>query len=619
MQPLRMHGAAHLGADCRAIGTATRRGSRSWRRICSVGDHGLIALGFAHLAPRVRAELPTCASESSFPVRKADGGVFRGARRELPAAGLQPTLTSGRAAPGSLERALLSSTPRDDYGEQLHDPGFGEDVPNQLRARPASRLLRLGRSPTRGIRPSTVTLRLGERRRGRATVGNSASRASRRAVTVEPFGGSFAAWRRSLFDARASPDGPPKARAPALHTLAKPLTRRWRRVWVGAAGVAALLIMVRAAIHELPWFGPWLAEGLRAVFGAEAVTWLEEAWSTVEDDCNRLLRSHSPPRTLEQARPQSTEADRSAPPAAGSGAPRARRAPFLLPNVGAMDARVAGRSDGEWQTIAEPTRPGKPPVLLATLLHPDRQRPWSEVFVVAADIPRLLLYAVAGTREPAATTTEGRAYVRRGLIPDEHQAELVAAFNGGFMTKHGQHGMRVDGVTLVPPQPQLCTVLGLRDAVRVGSWRALGGEAERAERDGQLLFWRQAAPCMLQRGVLHPLLGDENVRNWGATIDGKVVIRRSAIGLNDARNVLFVAVSNDTTATAIAAAMRHAGATDVAQLDVNWSYPKFLVFSRGEAGLLHATSPFEGFAFRDDEYVRRPAARDFFYLVRRSE
>ncbi|HKY38528.1 MAG TPA: hypothetical protein VJN18_21440, partial [Polyangiaceae bacterium] len=80
-----------------------------------------------------------------------------------------------------------------------------------------------------------------------------------------------------------------------------------------------------------------------------------------------------------------------------------------------------------------------------------------------------------------------------------------------------------------------------------------------AELAGRLEFWRQGAPCMYESGVLNARLQDEKVRNWGATIDGDVVIRRSAAGLNAARQVLFVGVSNDTTARAMAEAMHHAG------------------------------------------------------------
>jgi hypothetical protein len=55
----------------------------------------------------------------------------------------------------------------------------------------------------------------------------------------------------------------------------------------------------------------------------------------------------------------------------------------------------------------------------------------------------------------------------------------------------------------------------------------------------------------------------------------------------------------------------------VAQLDVNWSYPKFLVFRRAASGSVEGVGLFPGFVFESDEYVRRPAQKDFFYIVRR--
>lgn len=400
--------------------------------------------------------------------------------------------------------------------------------------------------------------------------------------------------------------------------MAKHLSRRWRAALLAALSVALFGVTLRTAIQRLPWFGPWLAESLRTVLGSRTVTGLEQLWSDVEDATNRLLRARSKPRSLEQAQPTLSQPRPET--ARTESEPRRQDAsqPGFPPrNVGAMHPQVATKSDGEWQAVVDPAHPTAQALLFATLLHPDRRRPWAEVFVVAADLQRLQLHAVAGTVEPEAMTAEGRAYARRGLIPAAHGARLLAAFNGGFMTKHGHHGMWIDGITLVPPQSRLCTVLGLRDAVRVGSWKSLEAEVRRAEREGQLVFWRQAAPCLLEGGAINPLLRDENVRNWGATIDGKVVIRRSAVGLDGARRVLFVAVSNDTTATAMANAMQHAGASDVAQLDVNWSYPKFLLFPVDANGKRHASGLFEGFVFREDEYVQRPSTRDFFYLVLR--
>jgi hypothetical protein len=64
--------------------------------------------------------------------------------------------------------------------------------------------------------------------------------------------------------------------------------------------------------------------------------------------------------------------------------------------------------------------------------------------------------------------------------------------------------------------------------------------------------------------------------------------------------------------------MHHAGAVSIAELDVNWSYPKFLVYQRNAAGELEASTLFSGFVFDKDEYVRKRAPKDFFYVIRRT-
>jgi hypothetical protein len=123
---------------------------------------------------------------------------------------------------------------------------------------------------------------------------------------------------------------------------------------------------------------------------------------------------------------------------------------------------------------------------------------------------------------------------------------------------------------------------------------------------------------MVEDDKLHPGLADPDTRMWGATLDGETVIRRSAVGLSRDRQTLFVGISNHTTARAIADGMRHAGATTVGQLDVNWSYPKFLLYEPKEpGGPRKAVALAPGFEFDEDEYIRKRSLRDFFYLVRR--
>jgi hypothetical protein len=56
----------------------------------------------------------------------------------------------------------------------------------------------------------------------------------------------------------------------------------------------------------------------------------------------------------------------------------------------------------------------------------------------------------------------------------------------------------------------------------------------------------------------------------------------------------------------------------VAQLDVNFSFPKFVLYERKEEGLA-AVPLTENFEYEADQYVGTRSQRDFFYLVRRPE
>jgi hypothetical protein len=125
---------------------------------------------------------------------------------------------------------------------------------------------------------------------------------------------------------------------------------------------------------------------------------------------------------------------------------------------------------------------------------------------------------------------------------------------------------------------------------------------------------------MFEDGVMHKGLVAEENTLWGATLDKDTVIRRSAIGMSEDKKTLFIGISEATTATAIAKAMHHAGAYQVAQLDVNWSYPKFVTIEPRDGSLADpkVKAIIDGFEYTEDDYVKKPMARDFFYLTRKA-
>ncbi|WP_437338862.1 hypothetical protein [Sorangium sp. So ce394] len=389
--------------------------------------------------------------------------------------------------------------------------------------------------------------------------------------------------------------------------------RRLRRWVLGSLAVSGLAgVGLWIAVHRIPWMGPLVANGLRSVIGAENVTALEETAYGVEDRVHQLLRKNEPPKTYWEVPEPAPAPAAPAAEASAAVAPAVVAAAFRPKDVGPSHAAWPAPGDGQWVPIVDRARPGDPPRLYKTLIHPDPHRSWAELFIVAVDLSGVDVHLMAGSREPAATTEEGKTYERPAKIPEADHERLLAAFNGGFMTEHGQWGMRIDGVTLVRPRENGCTLALHGDGrMQIAPWARMAAE------EGAMRWWRQTPSCMVDEGELHPALRVPEVRNWGATLDGNTVIRRSAVGLDRDGKVLFVAISNHTTAPAIALGLRHVGATAVAQLDVNWSYPKFLLYEPGEGGALMPVALASGFEFSEDEYIRKRSLRDFFYLTRK--
>jgi hypothetical protein len=396
----------------------------------------------------------------------------------------------------------------------------------------------------------------------------------------------------------------PAVRRPRSHGR----LRRWLPRAAAALGVLAAVLWW--AVHRFEWMGPLVANGLRAVVGADAVAKLEDFVYAIEDRKNRLFRQDEAPQAYWSVAPPPPPP----PPAPSSGAGVRALAPFHPPDPGPALKSWSAKGDGIWVPIVDPRRPGEEPHLMKTLLHPDVERGWAELFVVAVDLRRVTLEIVPGRHEPKADNPEGEKLERPAVIPEADHEELLAAFNGGFMTEHGEYGLKLGELTVVSPKDKSCTIAEYDDgALRIAPWPEMKAD------EAKMAWLRQAPECMVHDEKLHPgILYVSGNRKWGATLDGETVIRRSGIGLDATRDVLYVAISNHTNARVFAEGMRHAGAVDVAQLDVNWSYPKFVLFEpKQPRGPRKAVALAKGFEFSEDEYIRKRARRDFFYLMRK--
>lgn len=411
--------------------------------------------------------------------------------------------------------------------------------------------------------------------------------------------------------------GDPPREADTKKAKPKPRSRWRRRALIGAGVVAVGIPALWIAIHEIPGFGPALADGARWLFGPKAVAWAEDVSYGVQDRINQWRYKDQKPATFWDAPSAPSGAPIAPSPAPVADTPDAKAPPagdlgFPPPPFKPPHEKIASTGEGQWIAVKDPVT-GDRPALYKSLVHPDPKRSFAAVAVVAIDRRRVDLRLVAGSQEPTSTTVTKEK--RPGVIPREVLGDLIAAFNGGFKAVHGHYGMMLDGDTYLPPRDIACTVALYKDgAMKIRTWSSIKGESE------GMRFYRQTPPCLVEDGKVNTALeAVEYNKNWGATVSGETVIRRSAIGVDKTGQVLFYALGEAVTAQALSYAMKAVGAEYAAQLDVNYSYPRFLFYDRsaqGEAPKV-ASTIIPGIKHTKDEYVGEPSPRDFFYLIKK--
>jgi hypothetical protein len=388
--------------------------------------------------------------------------------------------------------------------------------------------------------------------------------------------------------------------------MLRSMTRWRRRLLVGAFLTAGLGAGTWIAIHEVPGFGPALADGVRAVVGPAPVAWAEDVAYGAADMINTATRANEAPKTFWDVPEASAQEMPTAASSAEVAAPSSESGP---PRFAAPFEKVATPVDGVWVPIQAPGDPG-PAVMWKSLVHPDEKRPFAAVAVVAFELAAVEVHLAAGTDEPKSLSVPRAG--RTGLIPDALHADLLAAFNGGFKAMHGNYGMRIGADTFIPPRDIACTVgVDASGAMVVRTFKALATD------EARLSWWRQTPPCLVEEGEPNPGLLHEFNKNWGATVGGDTIIRRSALGVSKDGKFAYYALGDAVTAQSIGRAMQAVGAHGAAQLDVNYSYPRFLVFERGAGGPTATQPIIPDIKYTPAEYVRAPSSRDFFFLTRR--
>ena len=394
-------------------------------------------------------------------------------------------------------------------------------------------------------------------------------------------------------------------------------------------GDAAELVRAPPGMHadnvrRLPKrFILWAVDTVRAEVGPAPIAWLEEHVFAVKDSLRRtVFRMEEGTGQGEDAlaEPKAAAEAPAAPlDASKAGEDGVAWPPTTIPSIW----KTKEPGEGEWQeprfswngkhdTPASPTD-GTPPPFYRTFVRPDQDRPYSRVILVAMDMRQLDLAMEAGTEDPK-PLTGGHG---PGRIPRDPAvaSRVVAAFNGGFKTEHGNYGMMVNQRILLPPQPNAATVVVLKDErVGFGTW---GDTHEvtglRGIADDDILSFRQNLDPLVDRGDINPM----GRALWGYTLPGSgMQTERSGMCVTGTGQILY-AWGDDVSGTALGKALKIAGCSYAMHLDMNPHHTGF-IFSKivdlhGHNYKSELLTPL--MTVSPDRYLEY-APKDFFYVLR---
>jgi hypothetical protein len=324
-------------------------------------------------------------------------------------------------------------------------------------------------------------------------------------------------------------------------------------------GVAptSLTALVRVP-HAAP-FGQWLSLAGRGALGEPTASWLALRALSLNDFVRRAghaFAGSTPELTNDARSAASTPSARSG----DAGVAEAAWPPRDIPSIW----KNPESDEGRWRPVelAKAAKADKEPALFyRTTLHPDRERPDTEVVLVALDTRRLELGMEGGYQTPHPSVgLPGRGHVP--LAPNVYR-RIVATFNGASTVGTGESGMVVDGRILVPPTPGEATVHVDRGGrIGLGTWSS-------KELPPGVAALRQSGAPLLESGLVVPAQQSTHGQDAAVT-------ERTALCVTRAGQLVY-AWAEHATRHALAEALRMASCESAAALASGSSRGAFLL------------------------------------------
>ncbi len=229
--------------------------------------------------------------------------------------------------------------------------------------------------------------------------------------------------------------------------------------------------------------------------------------------------------------------------------------------------------EGQWVAIAQA---GGHDAMWATSIRPLGDTGGVVATMVVIDQTDLRAGLFNGSEEPGGRWTRGNS------VPSELHPALLATMNGGFRFEHIKGGYVTEGEVVKPLRAGDATlavgrdgrlVLGQlgRDLFDDGSWTSLRQN---------LILIVDGGQSQVQRGIAEGVW-------WGADFGREVYVNRSAVcELADGRLAYLLVGIVD--AEQLAQSLINLGCIKAIQLDINGTWPSYMVYPRDPDGTLDA-------------------------------
>ncbi len=264
-------------------------------------------------------------------------------------------------------------------------------------------------------------------------------------------------------------------------------------------------------------------------------------------------------------------------------------------------ADPAQPGEGQWQAVGPVI--GGTAGLYTTQIRPDAVHT-SFLELVAWMDPKVVRFQLhPGSEVP------GGQWSTPSSVGAADQANLVAAFNGGFRMQDAQGGFYADGRGASSMRDGDATLaIDDQGVATVGQW---GRDVQMGP---HLAAARQNLALIVDGGQPVPDLDENPHDRWGATVGNKVFVWRSGVGVT-ADGALVYAAGPSLSAKSLAETLARAGAVRAMELDINHDWVSFNTYA-ADGGHVSGTKALPEMMKPGDRYLSTDS-RDFVAVLLR--